>query len=35
MPNPFGTTFESLESPAGPIVDSVHEIPYRRLIGLW
>lgn len=34
MPNPFGTTFESLESPAGPVVDSVHEIPYRRLLEL-
>lgn len=31
MPNPFGTTFESLESPAGPIVELVHEAPYRRL----
>lgn len=31
MPNPFGTTFESLESPAGPVVDAVHEAPYRRL----
>ena len=34
MPNPFGTTFESLESPSGPVVDSVHEAPYRRLIDL-
>jgi len=34
MPNPFGTTFESLESPAGPIVDAVHDAPYRRLLEL-
>jgi hypothetical protein len=31
MPTPFGTAFESLESPAGPIVEAVHEAPYRRL----
>ena len=34
MPNPFGTTFESLENPAGPVVESVHEAPYRRLLEL-
>ncbi|MFT6180632.1 MAG: hypothetical protein ACJAQT_002863 [Akkermansiaceae bacterium] len=34
MPNPFGTTFESLENPAGPVVESVHEAPYRRLCEL-
>ncbi len=31
MPNPFGTTFESLKSPAGPFVEAVHNGPYHRL----
>jgi len=34
MANPFGATFESLENPTGPVVESVHEIPYRRLVEL-
>lgn len=34
MRNPFGTTFESFEGPAGPVVESVHQAAYQRLLDL-
>jgi len=34
MLNPFGTTFESLEGPTGPVVESVHQAAYQRLLDL-
>jgi hypothetical protein len=34
MLNPFGTTFESLEGPIGPVVESVHQAAYQGLLDL-
>lgn len=34
MLNPFGTTFESLDGPAGPVVESVHRAAYQRILDL-
>ena len=34
MLNPFGTTFESLDGPAGPVVESVHQAACQRIFDL-
>ena len=34
MLNPFGTIFESLDGPNGPVVESVHQAAFERLVDL-